>query len=184
MCQTNASTQRYIAFDVETPNRYNDRMSAIGITVIENRQIADSFFSYVDPEQPFDWFNTRLTGISEETVADAPAFPALWERIEPIMSSGILVAHNAGFDMGVLRKCLCGYEIGWKASVKGVCTVLMGRRIKPEISHRLNDMCDYYGIRLEHHHADSDSRACAEILLRYMEAGADPAQFIRTYRML
>ena len=78
---------RYIAFDVETPNRYNNRMSAIGISVIEDGEIVEDFYSLVDPEQPFDWFNTVLTGISEETVADAPTFPELWERIEPLLSS-------------------------------------------------------------------------------------------------
>ena len=174
---------RYIAFDVETPNRYNNRMSAIGITVVEDGKIADSFFSYVDPEQPFDWFNTQLTGISAETVADAPMFPSLWDEIEPIMSSGILVAHNASFDMGVLRKCLCWYGIEWQDRVAGICTVRMGRALKPGISHKLDDLCRYYGLCLDHHHADSDSRACAEVLLRYMAEGADPAQFIRTYAM-
>ena len=59
----------------------------------------------------------------------------------------------------------------------------MGRRLLPGISHRLNDMCAYYSIDLAHHRADSDSRACAEILLRYMERGADPGQFIRTYTL-
>ena len=174
---------RYIAFDVETPNHFNNRMSAIGITVIDDGQITESFYSLVDPEQPFDWFNTQLTGISEESVSEAPAFPALWTVIEPMMDSGILVAHSASFDMGVLRRCLCGYEIEWKPNVKGICTVLMGRRLLPDRSHKLNDMCSYYGIQLDHHHADSDSRACAEILLRYMEDGASPGKFIRTYNM-
>ena len=68
---------RYIVFDVETPNRYNSRMSAIGISVIEDGRIVEDFYSLVDPEQPFDWFNTRLTGISEESVAGAPCFPQL-----------------------------------------------------------------------------------------------------------
>ena len=139
---------RYIVFDVETPNRANDRMSAIGITVIEGGRIADSFFSLVDPETHFDRFNTQLTGISASTVQGAPNFPALWQRIAPLMSSGILVAHNAVFDMGVLKKCLQGY-----------------------------------GIPLDHHKADSDARACAEILLRYLQSGADVTQFIRTYRL-
>ncbi len=175
---------RFVAFDVETPNRYNSRMSAIGISVIEGGRIVDDFYSLVNPEQPFDWFNTQLTGISAESVADAPTFPQLWERIEALMSSGILVAHNASFDMGVLRRCLRDYGIAWKPSVRGLCTVIMGRSLLPGISHRLNDMCDYYGIGLNHHRADSDSHACAEILLRYMEGGASPESYIRTYRML
>ena len=174
---------RYIAFDVETPNRYNNRMSAIGISVVEDGRIVRDFYSLVDPEQPFDWFNTVLTGINEESVFDAPTFPELWKQIEPLLSSGILVAHNAGFDMGVLRKCLSAYEIEWRSCVRGICTVIMGRSLLPGISHKLNDLCDYYGICLNHHRADSDSRACAEILLRYLKAGADVKPFIRSYRL-
>ena len=152
---------RYIAFDVETPNRYNNRMSAIGIAVVEDGRIADTFYSLVDPEQPFDWFNTQLTGID----------------------SGVLVAHNAPFDLGVLKKCLRGYGIEWRTEVPGLCTVRMGRRLLPGISHRLGDMCEYYGIDLNHHRADSDSLACAAILIRYMEAGADPGRYVRYYAM-
>lgn len=168
---------------METPNHLNNRMSAIGISVIDHGAIVGDYYSLVDPEQPFDYFNTVLTGISEETVSGAPTFPELWEEIEPIMSSGVLVAHNASFDIGVLRKCLAAYEIDWLPCVRGVCTVVMGRRLLPGISHKLNDLCCYYGIELQHHRADSDSHACARILLRYMARGADPADFVRTYRM-
>lgn len=174
---------RYIVFDVETPNRYNNRMSAIGINIIEDGTIKKSFFSYVNPETNFDYFNTQLTGIDEETVRTAPTFPKLWTTIEPMMSSGILCAHNAAFDMGVLKKCLADYEIEWRPTVKYCCTVQMGRRLLPGIRHKLNDLCEYYGIELDHHQADSDSRAAAEILLRYFEAGADEREFIRTYRL-
>jgi len=174
---------RYIVFDVETPNRYNSRMSAIGIAVVENGAVTEEFFSYVNPETSFDYFNTQLTGIDENTVAHAPTFPELWRRIEPLMDSGILAAHNAVFDLGVLKKCLQDYGIPWKTTARYCCTVQMGRRLVPGISHSLNVMCDYYGIRLHHHQADSDSRACAEILLRYLASGAQEKDFIRTYRL-
>lgn len=171
----------YIAFDVETPNRMNNRISAIGITVVKNGHITEEFYSLADPETHFDYFNIQLTGISEKSVAGAPTFPELWTKIEPFMSSGLLTAHNAVFDMGVLKKCLNDYGISYKKSVPYLCTVQMGRRILPGISHKLNDLCEYYGIALDHHHAGSDSRACAEILLRYIESGADIKSFIRRY---
>jgi len=172
---------RYIAFDVETPNRFNNRMSAIGITIIEDGMITRKLYSLINPETSFDSFNTQLTGISEEMVQDKPIFPKIWNKIEPIMSSGILVAHNAQFDMSVLKCCLRDYNIAWTTSVPYLCTVQIGRRVLPKMSHRLNSMCDYYGIELDHHHAGSDSLACAEILLRYIESGADINQFIKTY---
>lgn len=174
---------RYIVFDVETPNSANNRISAIGITVIEQNMIVDSFFSYVDPETHFDAFNTRLTGISAKTVQGAPNFAALWEKLGTLMDSGLLVAHNAVFDLGVLKKCLHDYHITWKPTVKYLCTVQSGRRILPGMSHSLNVLCAHYGIALDHHQADSDSRACAEILLRYLESGEDVNKFIRTYRL-
>ena len=158
----------------------NNRMSAIGITIIEDRQIEKEFYTLVNPETHFDPFNTMLTGISEESVRNAPSFPEVWEKIEPFMSGGLLVAHNAQFDMGVLKKCLLAYEIEWKPCAHYICTVQMGRRLLPGISHKLNDLCDYYGIALDHHKADSDSRACAQILLRYLQSGADIRPFIRT----
>jgi len=159
-------------------------MSAIGITIIENGIIADSFFSLVDPEVYFDRFNTQLTGISADTVQGAPNFAQLWEQIKSVMESGILVAHNAVFDMSVLKKCLHDYGIEWKNTAKYICTVQAGKKLLPGMSHSLNVMCDHYGISLDHHKADSDSRACAEILLRYMESGADVNSFIRTYHLI
>ena len=172
---------RYIVFDVETPNRYNNRISAIGINVVEDNRITDSFFSYVDPQTHFDYFNTRLTGIDENTVAGSPAFDELWIKIEPLFNSGILVAHNAAFDINVLKKCLRDYGISWKSTVPYCCTVQMGRIFYPEISHKLNDMCNYFGISLDHHKADSDSRAVADILLRYIRSGADISEFVEQY---
>ena len=174
---------RFIVFDVETPNRYNSRMSAIGITVVEDGAITESYASLVDPETHFDYFNTMLTGIDEEAVRGAPTFPELWAEIEPVMSSGILAAHNAVFDLSVLKKCLGAYEIEWKESAPYLCTVQMGRRLLPGMSHKLDVLCAYYGIALDHHRAGSDSSACAQILLRYLESGAEPAQFLRTYAL-
>ena len=174
---------RYIVFDVETPNNYNDRISAIGISVVENGRIVDEFFSFVNPEEPFDQFNTDLTGIDAHTVADAPTFPELWPQIEGIISSGILVAHNAPFDMGVLKKCLNDYGIQWKDRAKYCCTVQVGRKTLPGMRHGLADMCERYGISLDHHKADSDSRAAAEILIRYIEDGVAVEKFVRTFWM-
>ena len=173
--------QRYIAFDVETPNHNNDRMSAIGISVIENGEIVDEYYSLVNPEVEFDPFNIELTGISEALVAEKPTFAGIWETIEPIMSSGILVAHNAVFDLSVLKSCLKAYEIPWPKKMPYACTVQMSRQMYPEMKHNLNVMCDFFGIDLDHHNASSDSHACGELLLRLMENGIDLDEQIRTY---
>ena len=174
--------ERYIAFDVETPNARNHRMSSIGICVVEGGEIRESFSSYIDPETHFDPFNIALTGITPELVRGAPTFPELWEEIGPLMKSGVLVAHNAAFDMRVLSRCLTHYEIDVPQYADYACTVQMGRRCHPELpNHKLDTMCSHLGIALDHHRADSDSRACAELLLDYMRAGLEPERFLRRY---
>lgn len=174
--------ERYIAFDVETPNYLNDRMSAIGITVIDSGVIVDDFYSLVNPEERFDYFNVQLTGIMPEMVADKPTFSELWTGIEPLMSTGILIAHNAPFDMRVLAQCLGAYGIDWQPFAKYACTCAMGRACYPELSnHKLNTLCAYLDLNLEHHNAGSDSRACGELLLDYMRHGLNIGRYVRRY---
>lgn len=175
---------RYIAFDVETPNYANDRMSAIGITVVEAGEIAGEYYTLVNPEQRFDRFNIALTGITPEMVADKPTFPELWREIGPLMDSGLLIAHNAPFDMSVLAKCLRDYGICWHPTVRYACTCRMSRRLLPQLpNHKLNTLSDYLGLELDHHHAGSDSLVCGEILRYHLRGGASVAPFIRTYDM-
>lgn len=175
-------SHRYIAFDIETPNAHNDRMSAIGITVVDDGKIIDSFYTLVNPETHFDSFNIQLTGITPEMVADQPNFATLWEKIDPIMDSGLLVAHNAGFDMSVLAKCLLAYQIEWHPFTYYACTCDMGRGCYPDLAnHKLNTLCDYLSIDLSHHNAGSDSVACAKLLLNYIAQGTNVDAYIRNY---
>ena len=176
---------RYIVFDVETPNSANSRMSAIGITVVENGMIVDELSTLVNPETWFHAFNIRLTGITPAMAEAAPDFGQLWPALEPILSSGLLVAHNAPFDMGVLAKCLRAYCIDWRDTVRYACTCRMGRRVYPQLpNHKLDTLCAYLDIDLDHHQAGSDSRACAEILIDCLDRGADIGAFRREYDLV
>lgn len=173
---------RYIVFDVETPNRANDRMSAIGVTVVEDGAIVKEFETLVNPEERFDPFNIRLTGITPEAAGKAPTFPALWPTLEPLFSSGLLVAHNAPFDMAVLSKCLSAYQIPWRQTVKYACTVRMGSACFPQLpNHKLDTLCAHLQIPLDHHRAGSDSRACALLLIEYLRRGLRTGRFERNY---
>ena len=174
--------ERYIAFDVETPNSANHRMSSIGICVVENGKVVREFATLVDPQTYFAPFNISLTGITPSMVDGAPTFPELWRIIEPIMNSGVLVAHNAPFDMGVLGKCLRDYGISWKTTARYACTCQMARASFCELpNHRLNTVSEYLGIELDHHQAASDARACAEIFCHCLERGLNPVPFQRTF---
>lgn len=177
--------ERYVAFDVETPNYANDRISAIGVTVIEDGAITDEFATLINPETFFQRFHVQLTGITPEMAAAAPTFSEIWPVLESLFSNSLLIAHNAPFDMSVLAKCLRSYHISWQKYADYACTCRMGRSCYPGLeNHRLNTMCDYLNIELEHHRAGSDSRACALLLVDYLRKGLDVDRFRRTYDLL
>ena len=157
-------------------------MSAIGIAVIENEKVARVESTLINPETWFDRFNIRLTGITPGKVAKAPVFPEIWNRLRPMFESGILAAHNAPFDMRVLAYCIQDYELEAPDELRYLCTVRMGRICYPDLpDYRLDTMCRYRNIKLNHHQADSDSQACAELVLDYMDHGLQPTLFVRRY---
>lgn len=175
-------SQRYIAFDVETPNNDNNCMSAIGVCVVVDNKIVAEYYSLVDPEARFDQFNISFTGITPEMVAKSPNFWQLWQDLEPIFSSGLLIAHNAPFDMSVLAKSLDRYEIDWQPMTEYACTCMMSKKAFPElVNHRLDTVSNYLELELEHHNAGSDAKACANILIECIERGIDPLDFKRPY---
>ena len=172
----------YVAFDVETPNSRNDRMSAIGVVVVEDGEQTMNFYSLVNPEEPFDAFNIQLTGITPRMVRNQPTFPVLWELLRPLLDGGILCAHNAVFDLGVLGKCLRDYGIDWKPAAEYVCTCQMGRKLLPQAeNHRLNTLAELLDLPLQHHNALSDTKACAG-LLQYYLSQTDLTPFYKIYR--
>lgn len=174
--------ETYVVFDVETPNSANDRMSAIGVTVVEDGVVTQEFYSLIDPQTHFDGFNISLTGITPEMTRGKPSFGGLWPQLKALFERGTLVAHNAPFDMGVLGKCLRDYGILWRPVVSYACTCRMGRVCCPGLeNHRLNTLCARFGIELDHHNAGSDSRATAQLLISYMERGLEPQRFLRSY---
>ncbi len=172
---------KYVAFDVETPNRCNDRISSIGISVIDDAGQIQTKEYLVNPECDFDTFNISLTGISPYTVRNAPTFPVIWEIIKPLLTQNTIVAHNARFDLSALSKTLTAYGIA-VPSFKYVCTMQMARSIHlPVENYKLSTLCNYFGIPLNHHNAGSDSQACAIILMGFIQAGIDAQDYTDIY---
>lgn len=169
---------RFVAFDVETPNRKNDRISSIGVSVIDEEGRIETKEYLVNPECDFDAFNTALTGITPDLVKEAPIFPVVWEQISDLFSSATLVAHNAAFDLSVLRKTLAGYDLPFP-KLKYICTLRMAQTVLPhEEQYRLSVLCARYGISLEAHRAGSDSEACARLLNEFVRSGLDTAPYL------
>ncbi|MFR7646734.1 MAG: PolC-type DNA polymerase III, partial [Butyricicoccus sp.] len=94
-------------FDLETTglNPASEEITEIAAVRVVEGEIRDSFQTYVNPHKPIPAEITELTGISDETVADAPDLDKAVPEFLAWAGEGQypLVAHNAGFDMGFLR---------------------------------------------------------------------------------
>ncbi len=178
-------TDRFIVFDLEMPGQRELRISAIGITVVENGKITDNYYHLVNPETEFDPYVIDLVGITPQMVENEPTFPEIWNHIEDIMSSGILVAHGAPGDLRTLCTCLNYYGIMWEDKIKYICTCDLAQAFYPYAEHySLDFLCDHIGYTLDHHNALSDSEGCARLLIEFLKNGAEAEKFISVFNAL
>ena len=149
--------------DFETVNSQRNSACALGVTLIDNQQIIETNFWLFKPIGGFDYMNIMVHGITREHVHNKPNFAQSWPEIEEYLRGRILIAHNAAFDISVLRKTLESYGIQ-KPTAKYGCTMRMAKKLWPHhYNHKLNTLCDYFGFELHHHNAASDALACARI---------------------
>ena len=152
----------YAFIDVETPNRYNDRICSIGVIRTDSQgNILGETYALVDPDEEFDAANVSVHGITEFDVHRAPLFPAVWNEIRPLLHGAKLIAHNAQFDLTVLDKTLSWYGID-HGPVEYACTMTMaGEQMHGLERYRLETVCEACGVPLcDHHNAMEDAAAC------------------------
>ncbi len=158
-----------VSIDFETANEKRNSPCAIGVVVANENGIVDEFYSLINPMMHFSSFNTRIHGIREEDVANAPTFAELWPTLNDYLSHNIVIAHNASFDMSVIRNTLDYFNLTYP-EMDYLCTVNISKRIWPELeNHKLNTVAGYHGITFEHHHALEDARVAAKILMKAFE---------------
>ncbi|MRH41764.1 hypothetical protein GH741_03635 [Aquibacillus halophilus] len=155
-----------VSIDFETANRYRSSPCAIGIVVANKDGIIDEFYSLINPLMDFESNNIYVHGITETDVLDAPTFAELWPRIVPFLTNNLVIAHNASFDMSVLRASLDRYNLPYP-ELEYLCSVMISKKVWPGMSsYKLNRLAEVKGIEFSHHHALDDSRAVIELLLQ------------------
>ena len=154
----------YIVFDVETPNRSNDRICQIGVIVVRNGVIVDNFSSIINPETYFDQINITITGIDSDSVLNCPTFPEYWSKISKLFISHTVVAHNATFDLNVLCKTLVHYHID-VPNMSYLCTLEISKNNLSFLKqHSLTALAAHYKIPYPNqHNALSDAMVCFRV---------------------
>jgi len=139
---------------------------AVGIAQARNgRVVGRTSFLVRPPDMRFNSINISIHGIRPQDVEGAPTFDRLWPKLEPMLRDRIVLAHNAGFDISVLRHALDAYGIRYPR-LSYLCTVQIARRVWPELpDHKLNTVASHLRLSLNHHDAEDDAVVCADIAL-------------------
>ena len=160
--------------DFETANHSRVSMCAASVAVFENGELVESPYWLVKPPKGHGFFLPEWTedihGLSWFDVQDAPEFFAIApELLERLTKADIVVAHNAMFDMGVLKQTLEHFNLP-SPNFLYLCTYRLAARVWPELpNHQLSTVATHIGHEFQHHHAKSDAEAAGRVLLAMMK---------------
>ena len=163
----------FIVFDLETTglNPASEEITEIAAVRVVEGEIRDSFQTYVNPHKPIPPEITELTGISDETVADAPDLDKAVPEFLKWAGEGQypLVAHNAGFDMGFLRTAC--QRLGIEREFTSIDTLEMSRLMLPHMhKFKLNILAKELQVGpFEHHRASEDAAVLGRIYVKLLK---------------
>lgn len=157
---------RALAIDFETANEQRSSPCSVGLAWIEDGAVVRVEERLIRPrDMRFSRFNIAVHGIRPEDVEDAAEFPEVIEEFEADLADTLVIAHNASFDMSVLRASYQLYGVACP-DIDYVCTLKMAKVVWRELpSHRLNEVSRHIDFSFRHHNAAEDAHACGEVAL-------------------
>jgi DNA polymerase III epsilon subunit family exonuclease len=167
---------RFAVVDVETtgstPSR-GDRIIEIAIVEVLGGRVVNDFCTLINPGIGISPWITRLTGIFDDLVDDAPRFADVSDHVRELLGGRIFVAHNVGFDWRFVAEELRRSRAVMPTGPR-LCTVRLAKFAVPGLRRRgLDSVARYYDVEIHgRHRAGGDARATAEVLIRMLdEAG-------------
>lgn len=165
--QLSLETFRFVAIDVETANSNKHSICQIGLAVVADTGEIRTTGFLVDPEERFDGFNVQLHGIDEKTVSGAQGFELVLRALRPFLERHTLIQHSSfdkqAFDAACKLYGIPSLRTNWLDSV------IIARTAWPELKsnggHGLANLKEFLNLEFDHHDAEEDARAAAEIVL-------------------
>ncbi|HET7198357.1 MAG TPA: exonuclease domain-containing protein, partial [Burkholderiales bacterium] len=161
--------------DLETTgtSAARDRITEIGVIEVERFEVLSEWSTLVNPGRALPGEVQALTGITHAMLAAAPRFAELARELHERLAGRVLVAHNARFDYGFLRREFDRAGIRFQA--REVCTVKLSRRLYPGGAHDLDSVIERHGIACRaRHRALGDADAVWQFLrIAEREHGAE-----------
>ena len=164
----------YVAFDTETTGLSvkDDAIIQIGaVRVLKGRIVnGEAINTYVDPERPIPQSSTKIHAIGDADVQGAPKIAEAGRSLHHFCRDAVLVAHNAPFDIGLLRRSQKIMDVEWNQPV--IDTVLLSAVVFGTTEdHTLDALCDRLSITIApeaRHTAYGDAQATAEVLVKLL----------------
>ena len=158
----------FTAIDFETANGSPASACSVGLVKVRDGQVVDRMGWFIQPPLGHDLFvewNTRIHGITADMVLDAPTWVEQLPDLQAYIESDVLVAHNAGFDMGVM-KTACLVTERPMPTYTYMCSLQVARKTYHLDSYRLPVVAMAAGFEdFPHHDAVADAEACAAIMI-------------------
>lgn len=176
--------ETYVVFDLETTgfSPVKNRIIEIGAVKVSGGEIVGRYSEFINPGVPIPFEIEKLTGIRDDMVADASPVEEILPEFFEFCKDSVLVAHNAGFDMGFILEN--AKRLGIRTDFTYVDTVGLSRILLPgQAKHTLDAVAKTMKVSLENHHrAVDDAEATAQIFLKFLpmlrEEGADTLQAV------
>ena len=164
--------EEFVVFDIETTglNSHTNEIIEIGAVKIKAGRIVDRYSQLINPGRPIPYHITEITSITDEQVANEPKIDEVIGKFVDFVGDAVLVAHNAPFDMGFIKRDVKKYlNIDLQSSV--IDTLQMARDLFPDLKkYGLGDLNKTLGLALEkHHRAVDDSQATANMFIIFLD---------------
>ena len=158
----------FVTIDFETATNRHDSACSIGIAAVQNGEIVDTFYSLIQPSDlDFNSKNIEINGITPDMVKESPSLDDLWwSEIRRFFGPYLVIAHNAYFDMSVLKESLSYYN---SPDFKYVDSVSIARDYVPG-TKSLEHCAEHLGLDIgQHHNALDDAITCAKIVIKCLD---------------
>lgn len=161
------NTNNFTIIDVETTggSPYFSRIIEVGLLRVEKGEVIEQFQSLINPGVEIPEFITKMTGIENRAVKNAPAFEEIADDLLAKFENAIFVAHNVAFDYGFIKEEY--RRLGYGFNLDRLCTVRLSRALfKEHKRHNLSALIERYGFEMKNRHRAFDD---AKVLWDFLQ---------------
>jgi DNA polymerase-3 subunit epsilon len=158
----------YVALDFETANEYAGGACSVALARFdEEGTLLESYYTLIRPKNPY--FDPSMSAVHQLESAECLAsgeFDTIWPDMVRFIGRDIVVAHNAAFDMGVLKASLEAYDLQCDG-ISYLCTLVIARKVWPKmLSYKLSYIVDSLELEYRAHYALDDAIMCGKIFAK------------------